>query len=167
MVTVIIEIILAMLKKLYRFFGPAVFVALVLVIEIIAIPTVTDERARSEALHRDPIEVISLKEIRYDEEKMDRVFRVELKNNSSEIKTLGGIVVTDKDGKDIYSDLCTEFEGLRVCNSVSVINYIPPGSTCVAELYIDDYKLEGLDAVYVWDFYTGKTDPKRFEIEKK
>ena len=98
---------------------------------------------------------------------MDRVFRVELKNNSSEIKTLGGIVVTDKDGKDIYSDLCTEFEDLRVCNSVSVINYIPPGSTCVAELYIDDYKLEGLDAVYVWDFYTGKTDPKRFEIEKK
>ena len=58
MVTVIIEIIFAMLKKLYRFFGPAVFVALVLVIEIIAIPTVTDERARSEALHRDPIEVI-------------------------------------------------------------------------------------------------------------
>lgn len=167
MITVIFEIIFAMVKKLYRFFGPALFVLLVFVIEIIAMPIITDERARREALHREPFEVISLKEIAYDEESMDRVFEIKLKNNSSEFKVLGGITVTDKDGKDIHSSLRSEFEELKVCGHSAIIDYVPPGSTCTARMYIDDYKLEGIDTICIYDFYTSKTDPKMFEIAKK
>jgi hypothetical protein len=167
MITVIFEIIFAMFKKLYRFFGPALFVLLVLVIEIIAVPIITDERAHREALHREPFEVLSLKEIAYDEESMDRVFEIKLKNNSSEFKVLGGIAVTDRDGKDIHSSLRSEFEKLKVCGHSAIIDYVPPGSTYTAKLYIDDYKLEGIDSICIYDFYTSETDPKIFEITKK
>lgn len=167
MFTVIIEIVFAALKKFYRFMGPALFVLIVLIIECIAMPSLTDERARREVLHREVNEIVSLEEIRYDEESMDRVFRLVMKNNGADATVIGSLYITDENGKDIYNTVHSGFHDLKIAGRNTIIDYIPPSCEAVVELWIDDYKLEGLDHIYITDLYSGEKRGKRFDIEKK
>lgn len=167
MLSIIFEIIFAMLKKLYRFFGPALIVFFILLIEIIAVPDVAEDRARREAKHKETLEITSFEEVRYDEASMDRVFRVGLKNNGADASTTGMLAITDEKGKSIYGSIRTEFYDLHVDGHTVIIDYIPPGCESIVELWIDDYKLEGLDHIYIADLYSDDKRGKKFDIEKK
>ncbi|MBR6046144.1 MAG: hypothetical protein IKP47_10970 [Ruminococcus sp.] len=165
--TLFFEIIFELLKKLYRFFGPAVFVAAVLVIEIIAVPNIADSKASAEAMHRETNEVVSFEETGYNEETMDRVFKAVLRNTGSDATVIGSLYITDESGKSIFNYVETEFETFQVAGRRAVTSYIPPGSECVVTVRIDDYKLEGIDHLYVSDLYSQNDKGKRFDIEKK
>lgn len=167
MISIIFEILFALLKKLYRFVGPALIVAIVLVTEIIAMPEIADNKAQSEALHRETNEILSFEEVRYDEKAMDRVFRAVLKNNGSDPTIIGSMYITDEKGKSIFNSIKTEYEDLRIAGKHVTLGYIPPGCECTVEIWIDDYKLEGLDHIYITDLYSGEKRGRRFDIEKK
>lgn len=167
MVSIIFEIIFALLKKLYRFFGPALIVFIILLIEIIAMPGVAEDKARSEARHKETLEITSFEEVRYDEKSRDRVFRIGLKNNGADASTTGMLAITDESGKSIYGSIRTEFYDLLIDGHNVIVEYIPPGCESIVELWIDDYKLEGLDHIYIADLYSDDRPGRRFDIEKK
>jgi len=167
--TIIFEVIFEVIKKLYRFIGPAIFLVLILIIEIIAIPDVADSRASRDARHSEVNQVLSFEEIKAPEGSFDRVFKAVLRNTGADPNTLGMLYITNEDGKSIYNSIRTEYYDLRINGNVQIIEYIPPGSECTVYVYIDDYGLEGLDHIYVTDLYSPekKGRGQRFEIEKK
>ena len=130
-------------------------------------PSLTDDKARQEALHREVNEIVSLEEIRYDEQSSSRVFRIVLKNNGADPNVYDSLYITDENGKAIFNSLHTEFNNVKVGDKGVIINYIPPSCEAVAELWIDDYKLEGLDHIYIRDLYSDDDKGKRFDIKKK
>ena len=165
--SIVFEVLFEIFKKLFRFFGPAIFVFVVLIIEIIAMPDIADSKAASEARHLEFNEVLYFKEIGYDEETEDRIFEVKLRNNSPDPSTFSSLYITTEDGRIVYNTLKNEFEDLRLNDRFTVTYYIPPGSESIAYIYIDDYKLEGVDHLYVTDTYSDVLKGKRFDIEKK
>ena len=164
--TVVIEIIFELLKKLYRFFGPALILAVAAVAAFIFVQVKTESNAILDTMHSESNEVLSFEEIRYDEERMDRVFRAVIRNNSADPNTYASLYITDEDGKSIFNDVRNEFEELRICGKHTIISYVPPGSECTVEVHIDDYKLDGLDHIYVRDLYSSRQG-KRFDIAVK
>lgn len=165
--TIVLEVIFEFIKKLYRFVGPAIFVALILVLEIIMMPGIADSKAATKARRSETNVITSFEEVGYDEEGMDRVFKLTLRNNGSDPNTFSSLYITREDGKSIYNSLKTEFEELRICGKHAIISYIPPGTESVAYLHIDDYALEGLDHIYIRALYSDDDKGTRFDIEKK
>ncbi|MBR4554079.1 MAG: hypothetical protein IKO27_00635 [Ruminococcus sp.] len=165
--TIIFEVLFELFKKLYRFAGPALFMIIILIAEIITVPNIADNRAAAEARHLESNKVVSFEETGYDEESMDRVFRAVLRNTGAAPSGVGTLYITDEQGDPIYNTVRTEYHDLRICGNNVTIYSLPPGCEAVVEVRIDDYKLEGLDHIYITDDYSDKSRGTRFGIEKK
>ena len=167
MVSILFEIGFELVKKLYRFLGPALFLIIAAVVGVIMIPGLTDNKAYNSAVHSEMNEVLSFDEVRYDKDTRSRVFRAELRNTGADSRTYGILYITNEDGKDIFNSIKTQFDDLRIGERHASVSYIPPGGVSVVEIWIDDYKLKGLDHVYIADVYSEQERGKRFDIEVK
>ena len=153
--------------KLYRFAGPALLLAAGLIAVLIFVPMKAEQNAVRDSLDRDALEIMTFKEVGYDEKRMDRVFSIKVKNSGNSSLPYAFLYITDKNGKIIYNDVRGEFNDLRINGRYSVLEYIPPGSECTLGVWIDDYKLNGLDHIYITDVYSKEKRGRRFEIEVK
>ena len=153
--------------KLCRFMGPALILLCALIAALVIVPIKAERKAVSEALDRDATEVMTFEEVDHDEEHMDRVFRVKLKNSGSTAKPFPMLYITDEDRNIIFNSVRAEFDSLRINDRPVTNGYIPPGSECVVYALIDDYKLDGLDHIYVTDVYSKEDRGRRFDIEVK
>lgn len=165
--TVIVQIIIELVKKLCRFVGPAMILLLLLITAVIAVPIQTEKRAIHEALNREANEVLTFEEIRYDAERQERVFRVKIKNSGARSLVYASLYITAENGKIIYNSVRGEFYDMKIGDRlIGVSDWVPPGSECVLYVCIDDFYINGIDHLYVSDLYSKESKGRRFEIEK-
>ena len=165
--TVIVQIIIELFKKLCRSVGPAMILLALLAAAVLIVPRVTEKQAVRDALKREANEVLTFEEVRYDAEKRDRVFRVKIKNSTARPLVYASLYITAEDGKIIYNSVRGEFHDMLVADrNVGMSDFVPPGSECVLDVYIDDFYINGIDHLYVSDLYSKENQGRRFEIER-
>lgn len=156
------------MRKLLQLTGvPALILLCALILALILVPKAAENKAINRALERDATEILTFEEVGYDEARMDRVFRVKVKNSRPTSLPYTFLYISDEDGKDIFCTVRGEFDSLRIGDKYAGIDYIAPESECVLYVWIDDYKLNGLDHIYITDLYSDEEQGRRFDIEVK
>lgn len=147
MISVIIEAVWLAVKKLFRYFGFAAVLFIVLFICALALPDYAREEAEFQAMYERSVDFISLDET----EPVDgsRIFKLRFKNNDSNALNVFSFTVRDEDGNIIYAYFTSVYEDLQIHRSPVYVYATPPGCENFVYFSIDDYKLEGIDKLYL------------------
>lgn len=163
MISVIIEAVWLAVKKLFQYFGIAAVLLIALFICASSLPNYAREEARIQAMYQRSVEFISLEEIEPTD--YSRVFKLRFKNNDSDTLNGFSFTVKDKDGNIIFTDFNSEYEELEIHRSPVIVQTTPPGCENIVYLSIDDYKLEGIDKLYLSEISDSDKDDPGTEFE--
>lgn len=147
MLSIIFEGILLVLKNLYRFFGFALILIIILAASLIFARDYAVDEARSDVMYGSDMDFLSCEEQQPQDYK--RVFKIRVKNNTSNNDVSSFFTVRDENGDIIFTDFKNKFSDVRIAASLTNLVTTPPGSENVFYVYIDEDKLIGKHKLYL------------------